>query len=207
MPRNVAVAWVAGLVLAPGGLSARAVRRSRPLEHRALKPERDKLIVSGPAGWLRLDQAESLTDREGLTQALCALYPRQRSDVIAGELEQIKRNEMKLADCRGVGLERRSTYRREVLDGSAVKGAQRDQLSIEDRPARSLGERLQQRAEAIAQARTPARPGADASVLVDRDQQPEPVHFGSIAQSPRADHVTARTLSIGSGIGIARAKN
>src|SRR5438874_1170245 len=71
---------VAGLVLAPGGLAAGAVRRSGPLEHRGLKPKRDKLVVGGTAGWLSLDQAEPLADGEGLSQELCALDPRQGSD-------------------------------------------------------------------------------------------------------------------------------
>ena len=76
--------------------------------------------MGGTTGWLRLDQAEPLAGGEGLPQELCALDPRQGSDVVAAELEQIKRNEMELAGRHGVGLERRSAYRSEVLDGSAV---------------------------------------------------------------------------------------
>src|SRR6202042_1645049 len=84
-----------GLELAPAALSPGAVRRPGALEHRALKPERNKLLVGGTAGWWRLDHAEPLADGEGRPQELCPLDPRQRSDVLAGELEQIKRNEMK----------------------------------------------------------------------------------------------------------------
>ena len=51
---------------------------------------------------------------------------------------------MKLADRRGVGLERRSTYRREVLHRSAILGAQRDELAVDDSPTRCVGKRLEQ---------------------------------------------------------------
>ena len=81
---------VAGLVLAPGGLAAGAIRRPGPLEHRALKPERDKLVVGGAAGRSRLDEPEPVADGESLPQELGALNPGQRSEVVAGELEQIE---------------------------------------------------------------------------------------------------------------------
>jgi hypothetical protein len=168
------------------------------------KPERDKLVMGSTTSWLRLDQAEPLAGRKGLPQKLCALDPRQRPDVLATELQQIKRNKMKLAGRHGVGLERRSAYRAEVLDGSAVARAQRNQLPVDDTPPECLSQRRQQRTQVTAQASPSTRPGADTSLLVDRDKEPEAVHLGSIAQPSCAGHVAAEVVSIGSGIGTAR---
>ena len=122
---------VAGLVLAPGGLAAGAIRRPGPLEHRALKPERDELVVGGAAGRSRLNEPEPVAGGESLPQELGALNPGQRSEVVAGELEQIEGNQVELARRRGVGLKRGSAYRCEVLDGSAFPGAERDELCVE----------------------------------------------------------------------------
>ena len=83
---------VDGLVLAPGGLASGAVRRSGPLEHRTLKPERDKLVVGGTVGWLSLDQAEPLADGEGLLQELRALDPRGFSSNGAGSPAEDRRS-------------------------------------------------------------------------------------------------------------------
>jgi hypothetical protein len=193
---------VACLVLPPGGAAPGAIRRPRPLEHRALKPEHDELVVHGATRRLRLDQPEPLARGEGLPQELVARDPRQRPDVVAGELEQIEGNEVELPHRGGVGLMRGSAYRSEVLDGTAVAGAERDELSIEDRPTRCRGNRLKQRAESIAQACTSARPSANPTVVIDRDKQPEPVPLGLDHPIAPAGHVAARVLSIGSAIAI-----
>jgi hypothetical protein len=112
------------------------MRRAGPLEHRALKPERDELVVGGTTGRLLLYEPEPVAGGEGLPQELGAFDPGQRSDVVAGEREQIGRNQVELSRDGGVGLERGSAYRREVLDGSAVAGAERDEFCVEHGPAR-----------------------------------------------------------------------
>jgi hypothetical protein len=98
---------------------------------------------------LRLDQPEPVTGGESLPQELRALDPGKNSEVIAGELEQIEGNEVKLPRRGGVALKSGSAYGCEVLNGSAVLGAERDELSIEARPPGCLSERCEQRAEAI----------------------------------------------------------
>ena len=147
---------VAGLVLTPGRLGAGAIRRPRSLEHRPSNPRRDELIVRGAASRPRLDEPEPVAGGELVTQQLPALDPGQASDVVPGQLEQIKRDEVKLPGRGGVGLKRSSAHRCEVLDDCAVSRAERDKLGVEHRPARDRGERLQQRAEPVAQARTAA---------------------------------------------------
>ena len=122
------------LVLAPGGLAAGAIRRPGPLQYRALKPERDELVVSGAACGLRLDQPEPLAGGKRLVQKLVALDQGSDRTSSPTSSSRIERNEVELPRRGGVGLKRRSAHRSEVLDGSAVAGAERDELSIEDDP-------------------------------------------------------------------------
>ena len=128
----MAVAWWLALYLRH--LAAGAVRRRRLLEHRALKPELDKLIVVGAARRPRLHNPQPVTGRESLPQELRALAPGQRSEVIAADLEQIEGYEVEFSRRRGVALECGSAHRCKVLDGLAVVRADRDQL-----PFRELG--------------------------------------------------------------------
>jgi hypothetical protein len=105
---------------------------TQPLEHRALKPKPDELVVRGAARGLRLDQPEPVTGGKRLVQQPGALDPGQRAEVIAAEFEQIDDNEVQLARRRAVPLQRGLADRREVLDDSAVARAERNELSIED---------------------------------------------------------------------------
>jgi hypothetical protein len=196
---------MAGLVLAPGGLPAGAVHRPGPLQHRALKPELDKLIVASAAGRLRLYKPQPFAHRERLLQELRALHPGKRLDVIACELEQIERYEMELPRRRDIALEYGSAHRCKVLHGSAILTAERDQFSVEQGPsgasasgARSEPSRSPRLVPRRDHARMRACPPISTSSL-------NPSHFGSIIQSPCAGHVAARVLSIGSGIAIAGA--
>src|SRR5205085_2527075 len=97
---------------------------------------------------------------------------------VACDLEQIEGYDVKLSRRRDIAPECGSAHRRKVLDGSAVLAAERDQLSVEHGPLGYLGERREKRAEPIAQARATARPGADACMVADLHEQPEPVPLG-----------------------------
>jgi hypothetical protein len=79
---------VAGLVLAPGRLSAWAIRRPRPLDYRALKPKRDELVVDARlAGcvWTSRSRSPAALQRRGRL-CLCKLT-RSMVELALGLLE------------------------------------------------------------------------------------------------------------------------
>ena len=82
-----------------------------------------------------MNEAKPVGRWEGLSEVAGALDPGRGPQVLAGELEQIEHNKVKLTGGRRVGLKRGAAHRGEVLDGMPVTGTQRDELGVEHRAA------------------------------------------------------------------------
>jgi hypothetical protein len=63
------------------------------------------MVVRFAGGRQRLHQAEPVTDRKDFLQARGPLSQGQRAKIVAGELEEIERNELEMLASDGVALE------------------------------------------------------------------------------------------------------
>jgi hypothetical protein len=62
------------------------------------------MVVRLAGGRHRLHEAEPVTNRKDFLQARGPLSEGQRAKIVAGELEEIERNELELLGCDGVAL-------------------------------------------------------------------------------------------------------
>ena len=161
--------------------------------------------MAGATRRRRLHNSQPIAGGERLPQELRTLTPGKRADIIAADLEKIEGYEVELSRRRDIALECRSAHRGEVLDGSAVPAAERDQLSVEHDPSGCVASGASSepsRSPRLVPRRDQARMRASSPTSTS---SLNPSHLGSIIQSPSAGHVTAGVPSMGSGIAIAGA--
>jgi hypothetical protein len=108
---------VACLVLAPGALPAGAIRRASSLEDGALKPQVDDGLVGGKRRGLTLDGAKARSYCEGVGKESVSVGPGARAEVLAGQLEEVKGDELQAAGGVEVASQRGVSDSGEVLYG------------------------------------------------------------------------------------------